>query len=61
MPPRSIAAELATFGPLLNATVGGRDGLAEFRDGVQLDEAAFIDAYRRVFGRCWLAGLVARG
>lgn len=49
MPPRTVAAELATFGPLLNAIVGGRGGVAAFRDGVLLDEAAFIDAYRRVY------------
>ncbi len=49
MPPGTVAAELATFGPLLNAVVGGRGGVAAFRDGVLLDEAAFIDAYRRVY------------
>lgn len=49
MPPRTVAAELAAFGPLLNVLVGGRGGVAAFRDGVLLDEAAYIDAYRRVF------------
>lgn len=59
MPPRTVAAELATFGPLLNAIVGGRDGVAAFRDGVLLDEAAFIDAYLRVY-RALLADLPGR-
>ncbi len=49
MPRLTVAAELAAFGPLLNAIVGGRDGVAEFRDGVLLDEAAYIDLYRQVF------------
>lgn len=49
MPPGTVAAELATFGPLLNVIVGGRGGVAAFRDGVLLDEAAYIDAYRRVY------------
>ena len=49
MPPGTVAAELATFGPLLNVIVGGRSGVSAFRDGVLLDEAAFIDAYRRVY------------
>jgi hypothetical protein len=50
MPPRTVAAELATFGPLMNAIVGGRNGVPAYRDGVLLDESAFIDLYRRVYG-----------
>ena len=49
MPPGTVAAELAAFGPLLNLVVGGRDGVPAYRDGVLLDEAEFIDLYRRVF------------
>ncbi|MGB7979613.1 MAG: hypothetical protein WCF36_02345 [Candidatus Nanopelagicales bacterium] len=49
MPRWTVAAELATFGAVLNAVVGGRGGAASFRDGVLLDEAAYIDAYRRVY------------
>jgi hypothetical protein len=29
--------------------VGGRDGVGAFREGVLLDEAAYIDLYRRVY------------
>lgn len=49
MPRLTVAAELATLGPVLNAIVGGRDGVGEFRGGVLLDEAAYIDRYREVF------------
>lgn len=49
MPAGTVAAELATFGPLLNLIVGGRDGVPAYRDGVLLDDAEFIDLYRRVF------------
>lgn len=49
MPRRTVAAELATFGPVLNAVVGGREGVGAFRDGVLLDEAAYIDLYREVY------------
>lgn len=49
MPPLTVAAELACVGPLLFAVVGGRDGVREFRDGVLLDDAVFIDSYREAF------------
>jgi hypothetical protein len=49
MPRLTVAAEFATLGPVLNAIVGGRNGVGEFREGVLLDEAAYIDRYREVF------------
>lgn len=59
MPRLTVAAELAAFGPLLNAIVGGREGVGDFRNGVLLDEAAYIDCYREVFAAL-LAGAPGR-
>lgn len=60
MPRGTVAAELSTCGPLLYLVVGGRRGVARYRDGVLLDEAQFIPLYRRAYGAA-LAGAPGEG
>ncbi len=46
-PRGTVLAEFATFGPVLNALVGGRRGVPRYRRGVVRDEERFIPMYRR--------------
>ena len=48
-PKATVLAEFATFGPVLNALVGGRRGVPRYRQGVERDEERFIPLYRQTF------------
>lgn len=48
-PRATVLAEFATFGPVLNALVGGRRGVPRYRQGVERDEERFIPLYRQTF------------
>ncbi len=46
-PKTTVLVEFATFGPVLNALVGGRRGVPRHSKGIQRDEERFIPLYRQ--------------